>query len=213
MDLKELLGEELYNQVMEKAGDKHKIAVVSDGNWFPKSKFDEVNEAKKKLESDIADRDKQLEELSKAAGTSEELKKQIEQLQADNKAAKEKYEAEMNEMRTNAALKQNLFGKVHDPDLVIGLLNKETLKIDENGTVTGLEEQLKSLKEKKGFLFVPENGDKPAFSGFRPFDTDSNGDKGGDSNNFGKILASYNKKASSDMSKAQANYFGGAKDE
>lgn len=45
MDLKELLGEDLYNQVVEKAGDK-KLAVVNDGNWFPKEKFDEVNNTK-----------------------------------------------------------------------------------------------------------------------------------------------------------------------
>ena len=62
--------------------------------FIPKDKYNEVAEAKKKLETDIQERDKQLEELKKASGTSEELKKQIEQLQADNKKASEGCEKE-----------------------------------------------------------------------------------------------------------------------
>lgn len=53
MGLKELLGEELYSQVMEKAGD-NKIAIVSNGNWFPKEKFDGVNEENKTLKDTVA---------------------------------------------------------------------------------------------------------------------------------------------------------------
>lgn len=179
MDLKELLGEELYNQVMEKAGDKHKIAVVSDGNWFPKSKFDEVNEAKKKLEADIADRDKQLEELSKAAGTSEELKKQIEQLQTDNKAAKEKYEAEMKELRTNTALKLALANEVHDADIVLGLIDKTKIELDDNGNVkAGLDDQVKALRESKAFLFVEKDGTGAKFRGAKPPEGSDKGSSG-----------------------------------
>jgi len=41
----------------------------------PKVKYNELSEAKKKLETDIAARDTQLNELKKTAGASEELKK------------------------------------------------------------------------------------------------------------------------------------------
>ena len=44
--------------------------------FIPKSRFDEVNEQKKKLEEDIKTRDKQLEELKKL--DAEGLKVQIE---------------------------------------------------------------------------------------------------------------------------------------
>lgn len=44
-ELKEILGKELYERVNEKLGDD-KIAIVSDGNWIPKKKFDEVNKQK-----------------------------------------------------------------------------------------------------------------------------------------------------------------------
>lgn len=41
-ELKKLLGEELYNQLVAKLGDK-KIDIVNDGRWIPKEKFDQVN--------------------------------------------------------------------------------------------------------------------------------------------------------------------------
>lgn len=161
MNLKELLGEELYNQLIAKLGDKHEIAIVNDGNWFPKSKFDEANEAKKKLESDLADRDKQLETLKADAGTSEELKKQIETLQAENKANKEKYESDLKEIKLTSAIKTALVGKVHDEDLVAGLFDREKLVIGDDGKIVGLDEQLKGLQESKGFLFKAEEDPKP----------------------------------------------------
>lgn len=170
MDLKELLGEELYNQVMAKAGDKHKVAIVSDGNWFPKEKFDEANTAKKKAEADLKDRDKQLEDLKKSAGDNEELKKQIDTLQNDNKAAKDKYEAELNDLKINTALKLALAGEVYDADLVAGLIVKDNIKVKDDGTIeSGFEEQVKALRESKAFLFVEKTDDQPPrFKGSKP---------------------------------------------
>lgn len=126
-------------------------------HFVPKARYNEVAEAKKKLESDIGQRDKQLEELSKAAGTSEELKKQIEQLQAENKAAAEKYAAEIKDLQIKSAIKSAISGKVHDEDLVLSLFDREKLVID-GDKVVGLDEQLKTLQESKGFLFKPEDG-------------------------------------------------------
>lgn len=157
MDLKELLGEELYNQVTAKAGDKHKIAVVSDGNWIPKDKFNEAITARKTAEDALKERDKQLEELSKTAGTSEELKKQIEALQNENKAAAEKHAAELKDLTLTGAIKSALAGKVHDEALVAGLFDRSKLVID-GDKVVGLDEQLKGLQESKAFLFKPEGG-------------------------------------------------------
>mgnify|MGYP001378372714 CR=1 FL=1 len=172
MDLKELLGEDLYNQVMAKLGDKHKIAIVSDGNWIPKDKFNEINEAKKQAEEALKERDRQLADLKKAAEGNEELRKQIEQLQADNKAAAEKYEARIKEMAITTAIKLAVAGQVHDPDLVAGLLDKSKIEIDENDNVkAGLDDQLKSLRESKGFLFVEQKpAGQPQFRGATPAD-------------------------------------------
>lgn len=206
MDLKELLGEELFKQVAEKVGD-HKLAVVSDGSWFPKSKFDEVNEAKKSLEAALKDRDKQLEDLKKSTGDNKALQEQIEQLQAENKTAKEKYETALNELKTNTALKLALSGKVHDPDLVVGLLDKSKIELDDTGNVkAGFDDQIKALQESKAFLFVPEKKEEGfQFRGMQPADGAGGGE--GQQPNLGKQLAAQNKQSGEAMQQAQANYF------
>lgn len=121
-------------------------------HFIPKDKYNELADQRKKLEKDLTERDGQLEELRKSAGTSEELKKQIEQLQADNQAAAEKYAADIKELTLTNAIKSTLSGKVHDEGLVAGLFDKSKLVID-GDKVVGLEEQLKGLQETKAFLF------------------------------------------------------------
>jgi len=123
--------------------------------FIPKARFDELNEAKKKAENDVTDRDKQITELGKTAGLSDELKQQIQTLQAENQAAAEKHAAEMKELQLSNAIKSTLTGKVHDEDLVAGLFEKDKLVIND-GKVVGLDEQLKTLQESKAFLFKPD---------------------------------------------------------
>jgi hypothetical protein len=157
MDLKELLGEELHTQVMEKLGDKHKLAIVSDGTWFPKDKFNEVNEAKKQLETDLKDRDTQLADLKKSAGDNEELKKQIDQLQKDNKKAAENYDAKIKDVTVTSAIEKALTSaKAKFPDLLIGRIDKSKIELLQDGTVKGLEDQIKPLKENYKDLFGEE---------------------------------------------------------
>lgn len=132
-------------------------------NAVPKDVYNAAADAKKKLEADLKDRDQQLEELKKSAGASEDLKQQIQTLQEENKKAKEKYEADLRDLTLTNAIKLAVAGKVHDEDLVAGLIDKEKLVID-GDRVVGLEDQLKSLQESKAFLFKPADGDeKPGF--------------------------------------------------
>lgn len=133
--------------------------------FIPKARFDELNEAKKKAEKDVTDRDKQIEDLGKTAGLSEELKKQIQTLQDENKAATEKHASELKELQLSNAIKSALNGKVHDEALVTGLFDKSKLVID-GDKVVGLDEQLKGLQETKAFLFKSENQQQQQ-AGFR----------------------------------------------
>src|SRR5690606_27583725 len=124
----------------------------------PKDQYNAVAEAKKKLEKDIAERDNQLEELKKI--DADGLKAEIERLQQENKAAKEAYENELKEIQLNNAIKLAINGKVHDVDIVSQLIKKDELVLSEDGKVVGLDEQINSLKETKGFLFIEEKQDK-----------------------------------------------------
>lgn len=181
-------------------------------HFVPKVQYNDVVEARKRAEKDVTDRDKQLEDLKKSTGDAEALKKQIETLQTDNKAAKEKYEAEVKELRLGTAVKLALTGKVHDPDIVAGLLDKSKIELDDAGSVKGgLDEQIKALQESKAFLFVPEDKGSGQFQlkGAKP--PEGNGGGGGNSDkaaDFGKRVADFAKQNAS-TSEAQKSYFGG----
>jgi hypothetical protein len=155
MPLQKLLGEELYKQVMEKVGD-NKIAIVSDGNWFPKEKFDTVNTENKDLKGQLKDRDKQLKDLETKAQGNEDLQKQIQDLQVENKKVADDYQAKLNQQSFDFALKDALTGaKAKNPKAVEALLNKEIIKLD-GDKLLGLDEQLKNLKESDSYLFEAE---------------------------------------------------------
>lgn len=80
---------------------------ISD-KYVPLSRFNEINDAKKKAEEDVASRDAQLETLKNANGDMDKLKKQIEDLQADNLKAKQEYEAQLKTMRRDDFIKNTL---------------------------------------------------------------------------------------------------------
>ncbi|OME86521.1 MULTISPECIES: phage scaffolding protein [Paenibacillus] len=135
--------------------------------FIPKARFDELNEIKKKAEKDVSDRDTQIAEFGKTAGLSEELKKQIETLQAENKTAKEKYESDLQELKLSNAISAALNGKVHNEKVVTGLINKEKLVIGDEGKVVGLEEQLAALKASDTYLFKDDSQQQQTPPGFR----------------------------------------------
>ena len=126
----------------------------------PKDTYNTLSEAKKQLEKDIATRDKQIEDLKKvdAAG----LQAEIAKLQDENKSTKDKYEADMKDLTLTNVIKMALSGKVHDEAIVSGLVDRSKLVVD-GDKVVGLEDQLKSLKESKSFLFKPDGATKPGF--------------------------------------------------
>ena len=142
----------------------------------PKDKYNTLAETKTKLEGDLSDRDKQLEDLKKvdAAG----LQAEIERLQGENKTAKEEYEKELKDLQLANAIKLALTGKVHDEDLASQLIKKDELILSEEGKVVGLDAQITSLKESKAFLFKEEdakNNDNQQQSGFQKIGNDGNG--------------------------------------
>jgi len=122
-------------------------------HFIPKDKYNEAAEAKKKLEADLQARDAQLEELKKAAGTSEELKKEIETLQADNKKASEEWQAKVVKMQLDFALERALAAaKAKNAKAVKALLDLEKVKLD-GEQLLGLDDQLKELQKSDAYLF------------------------------------------------------------
>ena len=135
--------------------------------YVPKTRFDEVNEAKKKAEDTVKERDKQLEDLKKASGDSEALKAQIAQLQADNKVAADKYAAELKAVQINSAVEKELTAAGAKNLKAVKALLEGLDKAELDGeNVKGLADQIKKLKtgEDTKFLF---NEAAPGFKGVK----------------------------------------------
>jgi len=159
----------LTEEMAQKVGDA--FAEYLKG-FIPKSRFDEVNEAKKQLEKDIKTRDEQLEALKKI--DAEGLQAEIEKLQKENKAAKEKYEAELKQLQLNNAVEKALIAaKAKNIKAVKALLDLESVELD-GETVKGLDEQVKKLQESDDSKFLfdidakSNNNKQPQFKGFNP---------------------------------------------
>ena len=131
-----------------------------------KADYDALKQQLEAANTQVQERDGQLEQLKNATGDVEAMKQQIATLQAENKTAKEKYEADLKDLKLSAAIKMALGNSAHDAELVAGLFDKAKLILSEDGQVTGLEDQLKAIKKEKAFLFKEEKqqikGGKPA---------------------------------------------------
>jgi len=148
-------------EILKKAGiEEGKLdGVIADINkelpkyFIPKDKYNEVAEAKKKLEADIDERDKQLEQLKAAAGSNEELKKQIEALQVENKKAAEEWQAKFAQMQLDFAIEKALAAaKAKNAKAVKALLDMGKVKLD-GDKLLGLDDQLKAIQQSDPYLF------------------------------------------------------------
>lgn len=124
--------------------------------YIPKHRFDEISEENKTLKGTVKENEIALEGLKKSTGDAEALKKQIEDLQKDNKTKDETYQADLKELKLSNAIKLAIAGKAQDADLVAGLFDKSKLILGDDGKITGLDDQLKGLQESKKFLFKEE---------------------------------------------------------
>ena len=139
------VAEEVVNKIIEEE---------KDNQYIPKSRFDEVNEAKKQLENDLKDREQQLKDLGEKAKGNEELSMQITELKEANKKTSKEYETKIRNLTLDNAIKIKLKdNKAKYEDLLMSKFDREKLKINDDGTIEGLTEQLTSLKEGYKDLF------------------------------------------------------------
>jgi len=180
-------------------------------HFIPKDKYNEAVEARKQAERTVTERDQQLEDLKKSSGDAEALNAQITKLQEENNTAKAKYEAQLKDMQINAAIEKALqIAKAKHPDLLLGKIDKEKIELLADGTVKGLDDQIKPLQESYKELFEPEDtgGNQFQFKGINPFESNGSGGSGGKDTaaELGKKMAEF-AKANNTAVDAQKHYF------
>lgn len=116
------------------------------------------------LQKQLAERDKQLGELSKVEP--DKLQAEIKRLQGENKTAADKHAAELAALKLDSAIENRLLreGAVNTK-AVRALLDSSKLALDESGSITGLDEQLKNLRETEKWAFTAPSKEVPGSGG------------------------------------------------
>lgn len=149
------LTEEQANKVMEGL----------NGSFVTKSRFNEVNTELTNAKNTIKERDTQLETLKKSTGDTKALQDQITQLQTDNANQKKAHEAELKALKIGNAVDMALTGAKAKNNTAVKALMADFLakaELAEDGTVKGLDDEVKKLVEGKdtAFLFEKSTGTK-----------------------------------------------------
>lgn len=132
--------------------------------FIPKSKYNELSEAKKVAEKNLESANVTLEELKKNAGLSDEYKKQIEELKSSNSKAQEEYQAQLKKLRIDSAIDSALSNaKARNVKATKALLDPSKILVSDSGEVTGIKEQLDSIVKDNPFLFESKTEEKPRF--------------------------------------------------
>ena len=131
----------------------------------------EVQTEHANLKKQVKERDKQLEDLKASAGDNEELKKQIKQLQEDNKTQAAAHEKELTQLKVDTAVDKALTESgAKNIKAARALLNLDDAALSDDGLVKGLSEQIDKLKADDGskFLFSEPEQPQTKFTGFQP---------------------------------------------
>lgn len=187
--------------------------------FIPKHRMDEVNAKNKQLTEDLNNRDKQIKELSKFEGDNATLKTKIEELEKANKAKDEENAKVIQSLKIENAVNYALNGKVQEGyiDIVTNLIDKSLIILKDDGTVSGLDEQIEKIKKDKALLFVSDNDGNNNQDGGKPNGWSFKGDNLQDgqqntkktvSENFVASLVADNKAISDATQKATDFYFG-----
>lgn len=159
--LKDVLGDS-YTEEIDK-----KISEQIGKEFVARSDFNATNEAKKQLEVQIKERDKQLSELKKL--DAESLQAKVTELEAANSEAKKQADAAIAQLKLDYAVETAL-GKanVMQNKAVLPFLDMDAVKLSEDGTLTGLSEQLEKLKASEDTRFLFRLEEKPQIKGAQP---------------------------------------------
>lgn len=135
-----------------------------------RKQLEDMESERDSLKAQLDERDTQLKELKKSVKDNEDLVSRLEQLEQDNKTAKESHEAELANLKKSNAIELALKDdKVRNVKALKPFLDIENIKY-ENDTLVGYKEQIDKLRadEATAFLFETSEGAAPIIKGAEP---------------------------------------------
>lgn len=197
--------ENKINDALKEAGCKIFIDDGKENIYVPKSRLDsKINELKSSNDK-IKELNTQIgtlkDELKDTEGASEKIKV-LENSIAD-------YDKTVKEMQLNNAVKDialEFKAKDNTGKDILAFLDKSKITVSTNGEVTGIKEQVESLKKEKAYLFeVEEQQNKGGFNFFgtgspgKPSNLNLFGSKTTHEGDFGKFLSQQNESSSDEQ--------------
>ena len=171
MELKELIGDDLDKQVNEKLGKNtlvvveqgmeafiHKtgdeVITTNNGEWIPKSTFNQKLEIIKLKETEVADYKVKVDNLTKSKGNVDELQTEIGNLKTNITNNETKYKDNELKIRKKFALERHLTkaGARH-PELLTSNFKLDDFELDDKDQIKDFDNHLKPVKEKYGDQF------------------------------------------------------------
>lgn len=165
-NLKKLVGEEVFNTHIAPKLAQEKNYFFGEGEFIPKGRFDEINNQAKDYKSQIAERDKQIEDLRKSVSGNEELTKRLNELTEANKKQKEEYEKQLAQKEFDYAYNLALSKAGAKDQKVLDALIDKTKLVYKDGDLSGLNEQLEALKKTHDWVFEAPGAPTPSRAGF-----------------------------------------------
>lgn len=163
--LKEILGEDLFNQVKTKVSsynekaDKDKrvsIANVNGDEYVTKAKYSQLETDLNNTKTSLSTAQTTIEDLKKSNGDNADLQQKVSNYETKIANLEATGKAEKAKMLKEIAIKDALYAeKAKHPELLISKFDLSKIILDEKGenVVSGIEEQMKSNKETYKDLF------------------------------------------------------------
>lgn len=158
------LNDDLYGQVETALSGVEGLSIIptNDGSWIPKSRFDEERSKQTQLKATITTLNQQLAEAKQAGENAATLKATIDTLTAQVAER----DATITGMKRSGRIREALTAaKVRDASVVEKLLDSSKIGEDDKGNLTGLDDQIKALKESSAYLFQEEGGERGGWGG------------------------------------------------
>lgn len=152
--IKEKIGEELYNKVLEAGLKADEFDLINDGNYIPRSRLNQVSDKLKATEGKVVSYEKQLEDTKKLLESSEDFKDKYNSLETKYNDDIQLKDKEILNISKRYAVESSLLkeGAKHT-DLLLKDIDFENLTFDKNNNVLGIDDEMKRLKEKRSDFF------------------------------------------------------------
>lgn len=163
--LKEILGEDLYEQVKTKVSsynekaDKDKrvsIANVNGDEYVTKAKYSQLETDLNNTKTSLSTAQNTIEDLKKSNGDNADLQQKIANYETEKANLETKHKETTERLIKESAIKDALYNeKAKHPELLLGKFDLSKILLDEKGekVVSGIEDQMKSNKETYKDLF------------------------------------------------------------